>query len=205
MFVPFRVFSCLFLSFPAFSCLFGLLAFMCTVHVFSPTFCGLSRRRLRGSELVRAWVRWMLRSPLPCGVPGGLERPLFRWRWRRVASLLAVGWCSVLASPFLAVRHWNSDSLALRSEKKKEEEIPVRTNALRDKKSANFIQHQHVQSCWKSCRNSTKLPWRCFTPLPSGAFRTSASEGCVETESATPGLTRKGGVASRIWVCRCMV
>ena len=101
------------------TCLFGLLAFMCTVHVFSPTFCGLSRRRLRGSELVRAWVRRMLRSPLPCGVPCGLERPLFRWRWRRVASLLAVGWCSVLASPFLAVRHWNSDSLALRSEKKK--------------------------------------------------------------------------------------
>ena len=119
LFVPFRVFSCLFLSFPAFSCLFGLLASMCTVHVFSPTFCGLSRRRLRGSELVCAWVRRMLRSPLPCGVPCGLERPLFRWRWRRVASLLAVGWCSVLASPFLAVRHWNSDSLALRSEKKK--------------------------------------------------------------------------------------
>ena len=114
--VPFRAFSRLFLSFPAFSCLFGLLAFMCTVHVFSPTFCGLSRRRLRGSELVRAWVRRWLRSPLPSGVPCGLERPLFRWRWRRVASLLAVGWCCVLASPFPAVRHWNSDSLALRSE-----------------------------------------------------------------------------------------
>ena len=61
---------------------------------------------------------YKVRSPLPCGVPRGLERPLFRWRWRRVASLLAVGWCCVLASPFLAVRHWNSDSLALRSEKK---------------------------------------------------------------------------------------
>ena len=112
-----RAFSRLFLSFPAFSCLFGLLAFMCTVHVFSPTFCGLSRRRLRGSELVRAWVRRLLRSPLPCGVPRGLERPLFRWRWRWVANFLAVGWCCVLASPFLAVRHWNSDSPALRSEK----------------------------------------------------------------------------------------
>ena len=119
-----RAFSCLFLSFPAFPRLFCLLGFMCTVHVFSPTFCGLSRRRLRGSELVRAWVRRWLRSPLPSGVPCGLERPLFRWRWRRVASLLAVGWCCVLASPFLAVRHWNSDTLALRSEKKKVSSTP---------------------------------------------------------------------------------
>ena len=131
--VPFRVFSCLFLSFPAFSCLFGLLAFMCTVHVFSPTFCGLSRRRLRGSELVCAWVRRMVRSPLPCGVPRGLERPLFRWRWRRVASLLAVGWCSVLASPFLAVRHWNSDSPALRSKKKCLRHYIASTKCLFDK------------------------------------------------------------------------
>ena len=68
----------LFLSFRVFSCLFGLLAFMCTVHVFSPTFCGLSRRWLRGSGLVRALVRRLLQSPLPCGVPSGLARPLFR-------------------------------------------------------------------------------------------------------------------------------
>ena len=51
---------------------------MCTVHIISPTFCGLSRRWLRGSGLVRALVRRLLQSPLPCGVPSGLARPLFR-------------------------------------------------------------------------------------------------------------------------------
>ena len=77
LFVLFPVFSCFFASFRVFSCLFGLPAFMCTVHVFSPAFCGPSRRWSRGSELVRALVRQLLRTPLPCGVPRGLARPLF--------------------------------------------------------------------------------------------------------------------------------
>lgn len=54
-------------------------------------------------------------------------------------SKSAAGWCCVLASPFLVVRHWNSDYLALRSGEKKEcvsHALPLDTRQVSDRPGA---------------------------------------------------------------------
>ena len=53
-------------------------------------------------------------------IPGYTSREL-RYEGLTAVNVRDVGanlWCCVLASPFLAVRHWNSDSPARRSKKK---------------------------------------------------------------------------------------
>ena len=115
LFVPFRVFSFLFLLFLVFSALWPSCVQCMSFRPLSVGFPG-------GGCAAPSWFVRGFGGCCDLLCPVGFlvvwNALLFRWRWRRVASLLAVGWCCVLASPFLAVRHWNSDSLALRSEKK---------------------------------------------------------------------------------------